>query len=54
MPAETCGDPDCLICFPLRSTAGRVLTEDWLAAAADAAERGYDVGEPGLLRGDVT
>lgn len=51
MPAETCGDPDCLICFPLRTMAGRPVTEDWLDWLA---ERGYAVGEPEPPRGDVT
>jgi hypothetical protein len=40
-----CGDPDCLICHPLVTKTGRVLTEDDIQALADEAELGYDFCE---------
>jgi hypothetical protein len=38
---EVCGDQDCLICYPLVTANGRVITEDELDAWAEEAERGY-------------
>lgn len=40
---ESCGNPDCLVCCPLMTRTGKVLTEADLEAWAAEAERGYDV-----------
>lgn len=32
MPDETCGNPDCLICDPLYTRSGRMLTSEELDA----------------------
>lgn len=40
---EHCDDPNCLICHPLVTKSGRVLTDDDVQALAAEAERGYDI-----------
>jgi hypothetical protein len=47
---EMCGNPDRLICYPLRTKTGRVLTSEDLDALVEEAERGYDVGTLRVLR----
>jgi hypothetical protein len=41
---ERCDDPECMICYPLVTRTGRVLSEDDIQALADEAEHGYDIG----------
>jgi hypothetical protein len=50
---ETCGDEDCVFCYPLVTRTGRVLTEDDLIALVDEAGRGYDVSGLRELRSAV-
>lgn len=43
MTTERCDDPECMICYPLVTRTGRVLTDDDIQRFADEAEQGYEV-----------
>ena len=41
--SEQCADPGCLVCHPLVTKTGKVITQDDLDAWVAEAEAGYDL-----------